>query len=293
MLEAKGGLREALRSWVALPWTLVEQPAAVGWTWSKAYLLGLPLALWAAIREPWGRRVGLGILVYSLVFALLSFPDSRLLLPIAPLWCHLIGRGADRLLAVRARPRARLAAVAVAALLLLAPGSRKGWRDLAARRLPPHDRAGREAYLRAHLPAYPALEHLNRTRGAQASVYAFFAENLAYYAEGRYQGDWFGPAGYGTVFPVLGDADALAGRLRELGADHLLLSRHGPYPRPPLPDGDPAVARRFELVFADAGARLYRIREGGTPEVPSHQAGDPSIGPANVTSQRSGITSSM
>jgi hypothetical protein len=261
MLAANGGFGPALLSWVKLPWTLVAASPSVGWIWSAAYLLGLPLALWAAVREPWGRRAGVAILVFSLVFALLSFPDARLLLPIAPLWCHLIGRGYERLslalLPAASRGRAAVVAVTLVALL---PGLWKGIGELRWRGLPPTRNAERAAYLRLRLPAYAALEHLNRTRGSRASVYAFFAENLAYYAEGRYQGDWFGPAAYTGVFSVMAHPDAFADRLRELGADHLLIAAHGPYPQPVI--GDTAVfAHRFELIFADSGARLFRVLE--------------------------------
>jgi hypothetical protein len=227
----------------------------VGWVWSPVFLLGLPLAVWVAVSEPWGRRAGIAMLAYSLVFSLLSFPDSRLLLPIAPLWCYLIGRGLERL-AGALRP----AAVTAVVVLALLPGVWKSVVELRWRGIPPTRSAERSAWLRLRLPAYAALEHLNRTQGPRASVYAFFAENLAYYAEGRYQGDWFGPAAYTGVFRVMADPDAFADRLRELGADHLLLSAHGPYPKPVL--ADPAAsAHRFELLFADSAARLYRIRE--------------------------------
>ncbi len=262
MMADRGGLGPALLSWVKLPWTLSVAPPLAGWIWSWAYLLGLPLAVWAAVREPWGRRVGVAMLIYSLVFALLSFPDIRLLLPIAPLWCHLIGKGFERLVAVPRLAMAGIRDAALAAVVLLAlwPGLRKGAEELRWRGLPPTRLAERTAYLRLRppSPAYPAIEYLNRTRGPSASVYAFFAENLAYYAEGRYQGDWFGPAAYSTMVPVMGNPDAFADRLREVGADHLLLAAHGSYPRP-VPTGTAAFARRFELIFADAGASLYRL----------------------------------
>lgn len=255
MLAANGGLGAALLSWAKLPWTLVAASPSVGWVWSPVFLLGLPLAVWVAASEPWGRRAGIAMLAYSLVFSLLSFPDSRLLLPIAPLWCYLIGRGFERLAGAR-----RPALVTAAIVLALLPGLWKSKIELRWRGIPPSREAERSAWLRLRLPAYAAVEHLNRTQGPRASVYAFFAENLAYYAEGRYQGDWFGPAAYAGVFPAMADPDAFADRLRELGADHLLLSAHGPYPRPVL--ADPAASEhRFELLFADSSARLYRIRE--------------------------------
>jgi hypothetical protein len=221
--------------------------------------VGLPLAIWIGLREPWGRRLGAAIVIYTLIFALLSFPDARLLLPIAPLWCMLIAAGCDRLVG-RLVPAARgrvqvLAALVVAALL---PGSWKGMGELARRGPFPVRPEEREAYLRAHLPAYPAIAHLNRTRGERASVYAVFAENIAYYARGRYRGDWFGPAAYHSVFSPTGDPDAVADRLRELGADHLLLAQ-ADYPFTLRQDA--AFDRRFELIFSDAGARLYRLTD--------------------------------
>jgi hypothetical protein len=257
MLRANGGLERAIASWAKLPWTLVAGTPYSSSVWSPIYLVGLPLAIWIGLREPWGRRIGAAVVTFSLVFALLSFPDIRLLLPVAPLWCILIGTGCDRLVAwlvPAARIRVQvLAALVVAALL---PGLWKGMGELNRLGRFPVTPAEREAYLRIHLPSYPALAHLHRVRGNRWSVYAVFAENLAYYARGRYQGDWFGPAAYGGVFPTTADPDAFADRLAELGADHLLVTQAG-YPFPLRQDA--AFARRFELIFNEAGVRLYRL----------------------------------
>ena len=59
--------------------------------------------------------------------------------------------------------------------------------------------AARERFLGDRLPAYRALRFLERTRGSAASVYAFYAENHVYYAPGRFQGDWAGPARFAEI----------------------------------------------------------------------------------------------
>jgi hypothetical protein len=118
--------------------------------------------------------------------------------------------------------------------------------------------AARHRYLAAELPVYPAIAWLNRTRGSGYSVYALHAENMPWFAAGRFQGDWIGPASFDTVEPLLADPEALYRRLRGLGVTHLLIAREK---GPDLPV-TPAFRRRFQPVYEDGTALIYELRSG-------------------------------
>lgn len=251
----KGGLSSGLIVWLQLPWTLAK--ASWGHEWSLSYLIGVPLAAWFAWREPWARRFGTVVVLWSLVYALIIFPDPRHLLPMAPLWCLLAALGAERLL--RRIPGAALRAGLLATLALLAasPGLGIAARSLPHQLKPPVTAQEREAYLLRHTGGYRLIAHLNDQYGSDYSVYTTFAEPLRYFARGRFQGDWFGPAAYGTVFPLMADGEKLAQRLLELDADHLLFGDFGHVATPRVESRE--FRCRFELVMVDARTRLYRI----------------------------------
>jgi hypothetical protein len=115
--------------------------------------------------------------------------------------------------------------------------------------------AGRERY-RARLPLYGAIDFLNRTRGAGYSLYAFDSENMAYFARGRFRGDWFGPASYARMRPAASSPDRLWSELRAVGADCLMFAAW----RPPDLDSSEFL-RYFRPLYADPSARVYEVRE--------------------------------
>jgi hypothetical protein len=84
------------------------------------------------------------------------------------------------------------------------------------------------------------------------------AENLRYFAAGTFLADWNGPASYRELAPTLRDSRTLAQRLRELGADFLLVRAGRPTIELPA---DPGFGRRFRLVFEDRDARLFELLE--------------------------------
>ena len=112
-------------------------------------------------------------------------------------------------------------------------------------------------FLAKRLPAYPAIRYLNRTSGRNYTVYAFHAENMAYFAEGRFLGDWFGPASFEKVLASGGTPEALHTKLRALGVDYLLVLE-GRAPAA-LPLRDPQFAKRFRIVYSDPHARVFAL----------------------------------
>ncbi len=221
---------------------------------SPVYLAALPLALLAAPRDPQQRR--LLALAAAYAFACLALPpDSRYLVPITPL-LSLSAAGAllpwlDRL------PGRRTVLVAGLCAGCFLPGWLYAFYRLHRQGPLPLTPAGREAYLARQQPVYPAIAYLNRTRGSGYALWALHAENMAYYAQGRFMGDWIGPASFRRLLPGLRSPEDLHGRLRGLGADHLLTTRQGldlPFPE------DAAFQRWFQPVYADPHARVYQLR---------------------------------
>lgn len=235
--------------YLRIPWAVLFDRRSVGWQppYSPAYLLASPLLAAGFVRDPRVRRL-LGIaLGYSLLFPLLP-PDSRYLTIVLPLASLGLAGALTRW---RLRPRV-LAALAV---LLFLPGWLYALYGLHREGALPVSPAEREAYLRRELPAYAALQHLNRLRGRDYVVYGVHAENLVYHAEGTLLGDWNGPASYARVLPAMGDPEAFHRRLRQLGVEYLLLPRDR---AAPLSEA-PAWRRRFRRIYADRAAVLYEL----------------------------------
>jgi 4-amino-4-deoxy-L-arabinose transferase-like glycosyltransferase len=242
---------------VRLPWDLVfERDRYNGQPpYSPLYLTALPLALLAARRDPRQRRL-LGLAaVYAFVCLGLP-PDARYMVPALPL---LSLAAAGVLLPLLNRfPQRTLIAVVCAGCLL------PGWlyplyRAYVQGPLPltPEQR---EAYLSRRQPIYPAVAYLNRTLGSRYTVWALNAENMTYYARGRFLGDWLGPARFDRVLEGVRGPGDLHRRLRGLGAGYLLLPSDRTLADLPFPE-DVVFQRWFQPIYADPRASVYRLRE--------------------------------
>ncbi|HXU46529.1 MAG TPA: glycosyltransferase family 39 protein [Thermoanaerobaculia bacterium] len=234
----------------AIPWTLSVDRGVVGRMppWSPAIWIACVVALAATRRDVRVRRLLAAAAAYLAAFLVLPI-DARYLLPILPLLA-VAGAGSLARLFDRRRPT-----LALALAVALLPGWLWSLYDLHRLGPLPTDGTSRERFLAARLPAYAALRDLERRGGASASVYAFYAENHAYYAPGRFQGDWSGPASFDAVLSAAGSGDGLADALERLGADHLLtVVAH----EPPLPR-DSSFDRRFRRVYDDGRARVWQV----------------------------------
>jgi hypothetical protein len=241
-----------LADWISLPWNAIADRAKTGMQppWSPVDLLALPLLAWVALRE---RRVRLPLAVaggYFVVFLVLP-PDARYLSIVLPLVSLALGLAVARIV-----PEGRTATVVlILALLCFLPGwLYAGWRIGRAGPLPV-TLAAREAFLAQKFPAYRALRWLDRERGRGFVAYGFYIENMVYFADGTLLGDWSTPARFSGVEPFLRDPERLRARLRELGAQYVVVtSERGPA----LPD-TPPWRRCFRPVYADGQARVLEI----------------------------------
>jgi hypothetical protein len=258
----------AFLRWLRLPWDVYFDRGAVGLQppFSPWFLLGLPILTWGVWRMPRIRPLVAIAGAWSLAFLVLP-RDARYLLPILPLIALSLASAlrelATRLASHRSVDRAtrwqgrRRAATWALVALLFAPGwLYAGFRILRQGALPASGEA-REAYLERQLPLYPAIRHLNRTLGAGYALYGLFGEQMRYFVQGRYLGDWAGRAPYQQVIPVLAEPEALHRTLTGFGATHLLWPKTGDR-RPPMPRG-PAWERLFRTVFEDDGAAVYAL----------------------------------
>ncbi|HEX2223873.1 MAG TPA: hypothetical protein VHN15_06685, partial [Thermoanaerobaculia bacterium] len=247
-------------SLVRLPWDIVfardrfgQQPP-----YSPAYLAVLPLALLLAWRDSRLRGPLLIAAVYA--YACLALPaDSRYLLPAAPL----VSLAAGAVLAwvltlppLSGLSRRRLfPAAGIACVLAFLPGWCYGIYRIHRQGPVPVTAEQREGYLSRRLPLYPALSHVNG-HGNEATVYGLWAEEMIYYAEGRFLGDWYGPTSYRRLLRGVRDAADLHRSLDRYGVDYLLVSNG----RQPLPvPEDAAFHRFFRPVYADPNARVFEL----------------------------------
>src|SRR6202521_1006020 len=247
--------------WLALRLAIWPYPPGSPLLW---LLAPLPLLGWR--RFPLAAYLATAGLALVLVTAAIH-PDPRLLSVAGPLFAGAVAAvvtpwSLARWGASGAAPR--LVAITLLALL-------PGWcytALLAARRgAIPCDAAARESYLRRQLPGYGALSWLNAVHGRRYSVYGLWAENLRYYATGRFLGDWYGPAPFAAALRAAGRPADLRAFLVTAGADHLLVRR---LPGQPdlLPCGDPGFLPFLRFEHCDGEASVWAVepppRRGGS-----------------------------
>ncbi|MFY9820134.1 MAG: glycosyltransferase family 39 protein [Thermoanaerobaculia bacterium] len=271
-----GTLAQRLLRAVRIPWDLVFARQAYGGLppASPFYLAAIPVIVAGAVRDARLRRwlaVWLPVVaVYALACSWLP-RDSRYLVPVFPL-AGLAVVGSVAACAGRWRSsRAFAWGLCLLCLGCLAPGWLYGCFWMARNGPVPLTPAGREAFLANRVPGYAAVSWLNRTRGRAYTVWALHVEQATYFADGRFLGDWAGPASYGRVLAASPSPEALHRELRRLGADHLLLPTAFAKDRPFSEDAE--LRRWFEPVYQDADARVYVLRPA-----PTRAAGSPSSG---------------
>ncbi|HEX6864510.1 MAG TPA: phospholipid carrier-dependent glycosyltransferase [Thermoanaerobaculia bacterium] len=237
-------LMERASAYLQFPWDVLLDRASAGNQppWSPVYLFGIPLLAYGLVRDARVRRI-LGIaLAYSLLLFVLP-PDSRYMTAVLPLLSLALALTLARF------PLRKWMMPALAVLLFL-PGWTYGIYRIAREGPLPATARERDLYLTRKLPAYAAVNHLNRLHPEGYTAYALFAENMVYHADGTLLGDWSGPARYSHLLPAFRDPKQLEGRLRRMGADYLLIPRgKGVF----LPEGS------FRRIYSDRWTDLYQL----------------------------------
>jgi hypothetical protein len=259
---AKRGVGRGLGALLALPWHLVASQRLFDAEERISPLYGLCVPILAAVGLRW-RRIGLLYavgLAYS-VFWFFSAQILRYLVPALPILGVAMAAALDRALARpldAAPPRARRAVAVLVALALAAPGVAFAVRKAREWGPPATTAAERARYLLRHRPSISAYEFLDAARGRDYAVYAYHDQCMTYYANGRFMGDFFGPARYAAVEACWDDGETLYRTLRGLGATHFLVSSL--YEKARLPSND-AFHARFRLVYAKANVALFELSE--------------------------------
>jgi 4-amino-4-deoxy-L-arabinose transferase-like glycosyltransferase len=222
--------------------------------WSPVFLVGAPLAMLGAWRQPSLRPLLLIAVGYMLVAPIYA----HYFLAIAPLWCIVIAVAAVRL--VDSWPTGQRERLLLAATLAIAlGGDAYTFYRVRTLGLPPATPAGREQLLSAHLPLYPAIAFLNRTAGP-VRVYVVNAEHMVDYVAGTHLGDHNGPASYARVAERARTLGSLAAALDEVRASRLIVPNHAS-PWTEQTATDPRLSR----IYGDDHATLYRVLPAPKP----------------------------
>ena len=247
---------------VRLGWDLVversrvnAQPPA-----SPLVIAALPLLLYLGWRRRWA-RVWVVILA-GFVLAFLALPrDARYLMPYSPLLSLLIVAALRDLAesAAARLPRLRsvrgFAAGAIVGLGLATGAAYAVWRTWIYGP-PPVAATAIDAFLAQRVPLYRVLLFRREQGLSGVPVYALHGERLHDFGGAALLGDWLGPYRFQLVLPLLDRPEALAGKLRELGARQLLL---------PLAQVAPglvagiAASPRFRELYRDAEGVLFAL----------------------------------
>lgn len=259
---ARHGMGKSPVALLALPWNLLFHPDAFDpeTRLSVFNFLFLPALLWVGAT----RRQLRGMLILCLAYVLFWFGSvqvARYLMPVLPLLSLLAAAALDWALT---RLPLRLGRTTAAGLVLLTSGILvfPGWSfavNLVLKRgPPPMTLTERHEYLSRALPSYPAYRLLNERNRSRYRVYALFDENMAYFADGTFMGDWFGPARYSRVTGRIGNSRELYRELRRLGADYFLVrtARYGLRVR--LQD-DAFFRGHFKLLYAQGPVVLFEL----------------------------------
>lgn len=241
-----GGLGRAVVDFLRIPWDTIVARGRVNFQppFSPWIFLALPLIAGRAITD---RRARVSLALCAVWAAVwLALPrDSRYLTILVPIVSVEGGAALSRAL----RPSNRRAHGVIAALLALLAAAYLGLRIGRSGELP-LDASAREKFLTAHVPAYRAIEFLDRD-GSRDRVFVCGGENLRWYYDGAMIGDASGLARYDETL-ASPDSASLAARLQSLGVRKVLAVR--PACTTPLFDAAP-----FRLLYSDDAASVFSI----------------------------------
>lgn len=258
------GLSRNVIHFLRLPFALAVTPTKFQGTVSYSIALSVlvPIVLLRSFFDKYVRGLTAIILFYFLCWFMLG-QIMRYLLPIVPIAClaaALTGSWLIQRLAQRRPEAGRLliAIVAVALLLQSAYFLHKTVHKLGAI---PQTPGQRTAYLTARLSDYPDIAAANLDPGP---LYSLFGATYAYFSDGFFMGDWFGPGRYAQIIDSLGSGEELYHALHHLGARYFFVTWRNNTALLPY---DEFFDQHFETVRADLNSELYRIHDTPTVRV--------------------------
>lgn len=256
------GTGTSVRALLLLPWNLFRN---VGYfhtdgELSMSLAIGIPFACYEIVQKRYARRIAL----LGLSFALFWFYTAqilRYLLPVLPLVCVLAGAGMSSIFErfFPSRKSARRLAVLMIAILLMLPGWRFVMHSVTSVGMPPFTPEERVRFLEKRLPSYGAIRYLNHNVGSSYVLYSYGDARMAYYSQGVFRGDYFGPWRYSRLTNLLGGKENdLRQELNSMGISHLLI-RDGSGGSECKPEW---LAGQFVVpVFRTPGVALFAVKE--------------------------------
>ncbi|MFZ1220033.1 MAG: carbohydrate binding domain-containing protein [Chthoniobacterales bacterium] len=253
------GVARTLKGFLSLPYALVMEPEKFQSQHGYSIVLSalLPFVILRAVYDKLVRWL-LALFLYYVGCWFVVGQLIRYLVPIVPVLCLATALTIGWLLNwswERKRIHLRGLVSCIAAVLILLQSSRVLWQVMFERGPVPQTTEQRVNYITARIPEYKAVAAANAAPGPLYSTML----NVAYYVDGLFMGDWWGPGRYQQFTDHLGNADALYDSLHRLGAVYFLADQPHTF-EPPLPYGDRFDAH-FEPVYADSFAELYRLHE--------------------------------
>jgi hypothetical protein len=224
-LLSQYGSGKSLSALLMLPWNLFAHGELFRTEGSLSYLLiaGVPFALYAVARERSARALASVVAAYT-IFWFFTAQIFRYLIPVVPLYCAIAAAGAGQFLRRSVSPRILPAGGALLAMVLFLPPAFFALRFAGIAGLPPSTSGERDRFLEKRLPSYGAVRFLNARAGNAYTLYSYHDPQMAYFAGGKFRGDFFGPWRYSRIEGALGAReDTLLTTLHDLGADYLLI----------------------------------------------------------------------
>jgi hypothetical protein len=227
--------------------------------YSPIYLFVLPL-LFLNLSFPKIR----GLFILLSLYALFWFSTARLLrylLPIIPLLSLITTGSLENFLSLLSFSKLqcikkKFIPFAIS-LIFFSPGWLYATYIVWNESLPPYTKKQQEIYLTQKLTSFPAYQYLNQTKGRNYSLYALFDENMAFFADGIFMGDWFGPARFEKIYSQFPNPQALHQELRFLGATYFLIRRNRI--KMDLPKEEDLPQSLFKLVYKNEHVLLYEV----------------------------------
>lgn len=248
---------------IKLPWSLAFHPELFfpeSLYLPKTYFFFLPLVVVFAFMDVRIRKL-LALIIIFVLFWAFSAQILRYLLPMLPILSVATAASFD-LLAKRIPFISKFRSHWIAISIIFGVFLYGGWSyalSMWQRNGPiPVSEHEREQFLTARLSSFPAHKMLNNLRKSGYTLYSMQDENMAYFVNGTYMGDYFGPARYSRIWDKLGRGDLLYGELKSMNADFFLVNQGRM--KINLPQDD-FFQRHFKPLYESGDIRLFQLMD--------------------------------
>lgn len=257
------GVGRSVSALLLLPWSLAFNQDVFfseGHHITRLFFFALPLIVVFVIKDARFRKMA-GFLLAFMIFWAFSSQILRYLLPAIPVLSIASAASFDLLLGwipfVRDW-RSHWIVVAMIFVVLVYGGWTYSLSVWEANGPIPVSQEQRDRYFTQRLPSYPAYKLMNSIKSGNYTLYALQDENMAYFVDGAYKGDYFGPARYARIWDKLTDGRLLYNELKSMGADYFLVNNQRM--KITLPQDD-FFRSHFKLIYEGGTVRLFELTE--------------------------------